>query len=173
MKLATAIIRTILLALIGGLLWLVLFGITACEILKHKRTAVTDSTSTHRVDTVRLLVKDSGSKSEATWFREILNYLPQGHDTVINHTTVPVNNYYPAQIIREGGTFTKDEYLHLVDSMNAHKSDTTHVAASIETKDKSVKFMTPIQIILIVLGCLLVFEGLKWVKKNIGLKPKL
>lgn len=164
----------ILLGIIAVLLfWLLLFSFTGCEVLKHKRTSLTDSTSIHRVDTVRVTVKDSGSKSEATWFREILNYLPQGHDTVINHTTVPVNNYYPAQIIREGGSFSRADFLHMTDSMNSHRTDTTHVAAAIETKDKSVKVLNMWQIIGLMLGCLLVFEGLKWIKNHVGIKPKI
>lgn len=154
-------------------LFLLLISLASCEVLKHKRTSLTDSTSIHRVDTVRITTKDSGSKSEATWFREILNYLPQGHDTVINHTTVPVNNYYPAQIIREGGSMTREDFLHMTDSMNAHRVDTTHVAAAIETKDKSVKVLNMWQIIGLMLGCLIVFELLKWVKNNVGIKPKI
>lgn len=172
-KTRNSIINIILLSLIGGLIWLLLFGMVGCEVLKHKRSSAVDSTSSHRIDTVRLLVKDSGSKTDATWYREILSYLPQGRDTTINNTTVPVNNYYPTKVIREGGTFSREDYLHLVDSMNAHKSDSTHVAAVVETKDKSVKVLNMWQIIGLMLGCLLVFEGLKWVKNNVGIKKKL
>lgn len=133
-------------------LFLLLISLASCEVLKHKRTSLTDSTSIHRVDTVRITTKDSGSKSEATWFREILNYLPQGHDTVINHTTVPVNNYYPSQIIREGGSMTREDFLHMTDSMNAHRVDTTHVAAVVETKDKKTTVMPWWSLVLIAIG---------------------
>lgn len=157
-------------AIIGLLLWLVLFGIVGCEVLKSKRATSTDSTRVNRIDTVRLLVRDSGSKTDATWYREILSYLPKGRDTVINNTTVPVNTYYPTQVIREGGTFTREEYLHLMDSMNATKSDSTSLKQQIEVKDKSAKVLNMWQIIGLMLGCLLVFEGLKWVKNNVGFK---
>lgn len=159
MKQAATIILGII---IVAMLWLLLFSFTGCEVLKHKRTSLTDSTSIHRVDTVRIITKDSGSKSEATWFREILNYLPPGHDTVINHTTVPVNNYYPSQIIREGGTMTKEEWLHMTDSMNAHRVDTTHVAAVVETKDKKTTFMPWWSMVLIAIGGFILAKVVKF-----------
>lgn len=158
-------VNFLLLCLVGLLLWLFLFGITGCEILKSKRSINTDSLAVKRVDTVYVTKKDSGSKTDITWFREVLNYLPNGTDTVINNTTVPVNNYYPTQVIRERGTFSHEDYLRLVDSMSRSSRDSTQLKQTTETKSKETKVLSFWQIIAISAGVCLLFMAinkLKW-----------
>ena len=165
-------INFLLLCFIGLILWLVLFGVAGCEILKSKRSVNTDSLSVKRTDTIYVTKKDSGSKTDITWFREVLNYLPNGTDTVINNTTVPVNNYYPTQVIREGGTFSREDYLRLVDSMSRSKTDSTSLKQNIETKSKETKVLSFWQIIGLSAGVCLVFlviSKLKW-RSPISLK---
>ena len=158
-------INFLLLCLVGLILWLVLFGVAGCEILKSKRSVNTDSVAVRLTDTVYVTKKDSGSKTDITWFREVLNYLPNGTDTVINNTTVPVNNYYPTQVIREGGTFSREDYLRLIDSMGRTNKDSTSLKQTIETKSKETKVLSFWQIIAISAGVCLLFMAinkLKW-----------
>ena len=149
------IINAILFAFVGLLLWLILFSIAGCEVLKGKKSINTDSLAVKRVDTIYVAKKDSGSKTEGTWFREIINY--PGRDTVINNTTVPVNNYYPTQVIREGGTFSHEDYLRLVDSMSRTNKDSTSLKQTVETKSKETKVLGFWQIIGLSAGVCLVF----------------
>ena len=152
---ARTIINAILLAFVGLLLFLIFFAILpGCEVLKGKRSVNTDSLVVKRTDTLYLTKKDSGSKTDMTWFREITDF---GRDTVINNTTVPVNNYYPTRIIREGGSFTKEDYLRLVDSMSRSSKDSTLLKQNVETKSKETKVLSFWQIVGICAGVGLVF----------------
>ena len=126
--------------LLAGLLWVCLNSCALLDIThKTKRTEKIDSISIHKVDTTHVTNNYFQNHSDSSWWREIINLIPKVKDTTINNTTVPVNNYYPAQIIREGGTLTKNDIARLIDSMNRAKSDTTHISAQINSKDKESK----------------------------------
>lgn len=138
----------------------ILFNFTSCEVFKTRHSARTDSVAVNKVDSSRLTKTDAGNRSDSSWWREIINFLPKpisGHDTVINNTTVPVNNYYPAQIIREGGTISKEDWLRMMDSVNKSKVDSTHITASVDDKTKTVKILGFWQIVAIAGGVGLIF----------------
>lgn len=130
------------------------FVFTSCEVLKTKRNLKTDSLAVSRVDSTRVTKSDAGTRNDSTWWREVINLFPrtQSGDTVINNTTVPVYNYYPAQIIREGGSISKEDWLRMTDSVNKVKADSTRVNKVEETKSKETKVLGVGQIIAIALG---------------------
>lgn len=121
---------------------LIFFVLTGCEILKGKRRVSTDSIAVKKVDSTVTHKFEISDKRDSTWWREVINFLPKGHDTTINNTTVPVNNYYPAQIIREGGSFSREDMMRILDSANKNKVDTTSLIKSEETKSKETKALT-------------------------------
>ncbi len=138
--------------LLLALLCMVAF-FTSCEVLKTKRRVATDSTSVKTIDTTHKATVDAGRKGDSTWWKETI-YL--SHDTNIYHntTTVPVNNYYPTQIVREGGTVSKEEWLRMLDSVNAVKKDTVSVQKVEETKDKK-SGVSPMLLFFVGMGFLL------------------
>lgn len=127
----------------------------SCEVLKTRRTARTDSIAVNKVDSSRLSKTDIGKKTDSTWWRETINFLPK--DTIINNTTVPVNNYYPTQIIREGGTVSREDWLKMIDSVNKSKVDSTSKVVALDEKTKTIKVLGFWQIVAIAAGVGLIF----------------
>lgn len=164
------ITKLIVFYVIGVLLVLLLSLLfSSCEVLKRKRSVTTDSVAVRKVDSTVTHKFEVTDKRDSTWWREIVNF---NRDTTINNFTTPINNYYPAQIIREGGTFSRDEMLRIVDSANKNKSDSTHVATVTTDKSKEIKVLSFWQMVGIVAGVILAFEVLKFAKNkvHIGLK---
>jgi hypothetical protein len=116
------------------LLILTLFTFCSCKLLHSKQTKKNQSVSSTKADSTKLVRKDSGSTTQANWTREIINFPVPGRDTNIYHFSTPVNNYYPSQIIHETGSFSRDEWYRLIDSMNKKRLDT---AATVHTESKS------------------------------------
>lgn len=149
--------RWIFILLLALLVAMVVFFSSGCEVLKTKRTARTDSTSVVKTDSTSVKKMDAGNKTDSTWWREIINFLPKGKDTVINNTTVPVYNYYPAQIIREGGRVSKEEWQRYMDSVNRARADSTTKTVQEETKIKETKVLSFWQIVGIAAGVGFIF----------------
>jgi hypothetical protein len=125
-------------------------------VFKHSKTDKNSLLVSSKTDSTNLNKTDSGSKTKTDWYKETINFLP-GRDTNVYHfnTTTPVNNYYPAQIIREGGSMTRDEWLRITDSMNRRKTDTTaNVQSKSETTTKVKVLSSAFQIVGL---CALVF----------------
>lgn len=147
-------------AIIIGLLLVLLFS--SCTITRKSQKASSDSTNVSKVDSSYLKKTDQGNKSDSTWWKEIINFFPK--DTVINNTTVPVYNYYPSQIIREGGTFNREEWERKFDSLGKSKSDTTTVSKTAESKSKETKVLNIWQTIGLCIGVFIVLTLLSKIK---------
>lgn len=169
MKFETAM-KLLFAMMIVILILLVMMGISSCTWARKAQSSRSDSTVVHRVDTVHVVKEDNNRKTDSSWWREIINLLPQPQDkdTIINNTMVPVNNYYPAQLIREGGTLTKEEFQRIVDSMAASKKDTTTVSNNSSSSDTKVKVLSMWQIIGLAAGVCFLMIVLS--KLKIGLK---
>jgi hypothetical protein len=151
---------------IGFVLFIVLICLlSSCEVLKTKRRVATDSISVTKIDSTILKKLEALNKRDCTYYKETILF---GRDTTINNFTTPVNNYYPTQVIRESGTFSREDYLRITDSMNRVKSDTTSVSKVEESKSKEIKVLGFWQILAIAAGVGFVFFILG--KLKIGFK---
>ncbi len=137
----------------------------SCQVLKTKRRVATDSISVSKIDSTILKKLEALNKRDCTYLKETIFF---GRDTNIFNNTTPVNNYYPTQLIRESGTFSREDYLRITDSMNKSKSDTTSVSKVEESKSKEIKVLGFWQILAIAAGVGFVFFILG--KLKIGFK---
>lgn len=159
--LAVYVIAIIIGLLVIGLLF------SSCTVTRKSQKTSSDSTSVSKVDSSSLKKSDTGNKSDSTWWKEIINFLPQGRDTVINNTTVPVYNYYPSQIIREGGTFKKEDWQKYTDSVTRAKMDSLQVKNSSSKEETKKKAGIPL---LLQIGLLLAgFEVFKLITRNFSI----
>jgi len=126
----------------------------SCEVLKTKRRVATDSVSISKLDSTLLKKLEALNKRDCTYLKETIYF---GRDTTINNFSNPTNVYYPTQVIRESGTFSREDYLRITDSMNKMKSDTTAVNKVEESKSKETKVLGFWQIVAIAAGVGLVF----------------
>ena len=157
-----------------SLLGILVIGVQSCEVLKTKRRVATDSVSISKLDSTILKKLEALNKKDCTYYKETILF---GRDTTVYHnqTTIPVNNYYPTQIIRESGTFSREDYLRLTDSMNKQKADTTTVSKVEETKDKksgispTFMFFTGLGVLLLLaaIGFILIYRLTSFVKTKI------
>lgn len=106
------------------------------------------------------------NRKDCTYHRETI-YFGKG-DTTINNVTTPIHNYYPTQIVRESGSFSREDYLRITDSLNRAKTDSTKVNTQEESKSKETKVLGFWQILGIAMGAGLFFFLLG--KLKIGLK---
>lgn len=162
------IFQILFILLLAAILSVTLFFISGCEVLKKKYQRTSDSTAVKKVDSVYVTKVEDGKRYDSSWWREIINLLPKGSDTIISNTTVPVNNYYPAQIIREGGTITKEWLQRYMDSVVLSKKDTATVRAVEVSKSKETKVFNIWQIIGLAAGVSLVIVLLS--KLKIGIR---
>lgn len=143
-------------------------ALTSCEVLKSKRSATKDSTSVSRVDTSRVIKNEIVNRFDSSWWREIINFLPQsGGDTTIVVRPNIYNQPTPVQIIREGGSISQEFLKRYMDSLNASRKDTTSVRSAEETKSKETKVLSMWQIIGICAGVCLVMIVLSRVRVGI------
>lgn len=164
--------------MLKGLLIVLPLLLFSCNVTRHNKSSVktkdtkNDSTNVSRVDSGRVTKNESAIKTNAEWWREILEYAKP--DTVEN-TLQPINHYYPVKIIREGGTMqTQATYINYdsifkakVDSMNRANSHTE----TITTQDnKTTKTTFGLQLILFILGCLVGYEFLRFIVNKFLLK---
>jgi len=126
----------------------------SCEVLKTKRRVATDSVSVSKIDSTILKKLEALNKRDCTYYKETVFF---GRDTNVFHTSNPTNVYYPTQVIRESGTFSREDYLRITDSMNRAKSDTTSVSKVEESKSKETKVLGFWQIFAIAAGVGFVF----------------
>lgn len=140
-----------ILAIILGLLIIGVF-FSSCTLTKKSQKASSDLTSVSKSDSTSLKKSDTGNKLDSTWWKEIINFFPK--DTVINNTTVPVYNYYPSQIIREGGSIKKEDWQNYYDSLNEARKDSTRNVESTSKTESKTKVGIPLlfQIGLLLIG---------------------
>lgn len=83
----------------GVILVVAVFALSlpSCEVLKTKRRAASDSTAVHTIDSSRVIRTDAGSKSDSTWWREIINFMPRD-STYIEKTNTLKPVYYTQPI---------------------------------------------------------------------------
>ncbi len=140
------------------LAFILLVCFSSCEVLKSKRSAQTDSISIRKVDSTVTHKFEVTAKQDSTWWREIINFRQDPKDTTI----VLRPNYYnssPIQIIREGGSFSREDMLRIADSTSRAQRDTTRVTTATEEKGKETKVMTQWYIwAIIVLGALVALQ---------------
>lgn len=151
-------LRWIFILLIVLLILIVAVFASGCNVLKSKQSSRSDSTTVAKNDSAHLKKADIAKRSDSSWWKETIYY---GRDTTIYNstTTVPVNNYYPTQVIREGGTFSKDEMMRLLDSAGRSKTDSTSVKTAEESKSKKTTMPLLLQVALLLVG----FEIVKFV----------
>jgi hypothetical protein len=146
--------------IVGIILLLALAALcSSCEVLKTKRRVTTDSTSVSKLDSTILKKLEALNRKDCTYYKETILF---GRDTTINNITTPIHNYYPTQVIREGGTFSREDYLKLTDSMSRQKADSTTVDKVEETKDKKSGLSTTLMF-FIGLGVLLLFAAIGFI----------
>ena len=109
---------------------------SSCTVLKKRHSTSKDRTQMTNIDTGQVRRNITTGKDSSAWWREVINF---GRDTTIYHntTTVPVNNYYPTQIIREGGTQKIETTQINYDSIWSKRMDSLTVRMA--TKDNSTK----------------------------------
>ena len=139
--------QILFLLLIAAIGTMILFFASGCTVLKKRQSSSRDSVAVKTSDSTSVKKSETGSKYDSTWWREIISFLPKGGDSIINNTTVPVNNYYPSQIIREGGTISKEWLQRYMDSVNASKKDTTSVTSQQQSSSTERKILSFWQII--------------------------
>lgn len=134
-------------AAVGFILFVALLAIFlgGCQVLKKKSSVVKDSAVVNRVDSGNVRKTETTAKDSLAWWREIVNFLPQ-RDTVINNVTTPVTNYYPSQIIREGGVRTSEVKQVNYDSLWNNRLDSLVARFAATDKSKETKFLTQFQI---------------------------
>lgn len=124
------------------ILFLLLIGcsilFSSCTLTRKVRQTTKDSVQVSKIDTGRVTINTDTKKDSSAWWREIISFLPKGRDTIINNTTIPVNNYYPSQIIREGGTAKSESKVINYDSIWNNRMDS--LVARLTTKQSDAKF---------------------------------
>jgi len=95
--------KLIAIVFLTTILVMFLASLGGCEVLKGKRSSKVDSVYVSRTDTIHLVKTETSNKSDSSWWREVISFMPKGGDTTLIRTTVPVNNYYPTQIFLMGG----------------------------------------------------------------------
>lgn len=144
-----------------------LLFLSSCEVFKFTRTKKDVAIAASKTDSTSLHKKDTGFSNSGQWTREIINFTTPGRDTNIYHFTTPVNNYYPAQIIREQASFDQKGWLSLMDSINKIKKDTTATDKT-ETKTKTkTKVLTLDWLITVGLLASILFTNLLQLKRKV------
>lgn len=128
---------------------------SSCQVLKKKRETGIDSTRIAKIDSGSVKKNEVTTKTDAEWWREIINFMPK--DTIINNVTTPVSNYYPTQYIREGGTVKQETKAINYDSLWNSKMDSLVYKLSQTEKSKETKVLGFWQILAIAGGVGLIF----------------
>lgn len=143
------------------------FLFSSCEVFKFTRTKKDIAISASKTDTSNLHKKDTGFSNSGQWTREIINFTTPGRDTNIYHFTTPVNNYYPAQIIKEQASFDQKGWLVLIDSMNRSKRDTMATDKTVSETKKENKLFSTDWLITAGLLVFLIFTNLLKLKSKV------
>lgn len=148
---------------------LVFMFVSGCQVTKLRKEKNTDSTSVRTQDSTHLKKEEVGKRTDSTWWWEKITFaLANKKDSPVNNITVPVNNYYPIEVIRGGGTLSKQELQRILDSMAQSKKDTTTVSSSSSESSSKTKVLNMLQLIGIGIGISIVTAVLSRLK--IGFK---
>jgi hypothetical protein len=129
------------------LIFVILTGLSSCQVLKGKRVVTSDSTKVSRVDSGTVRVNTNDKKDSLAWWREILNF---SRDTTI--VTPGVTNVYPTSYIREGGVQVIKEKETNYDSLWNNRLDSLSMRFSELSKSKETEVATQ-WYIWVILGC--------------------
>ena len=111
---------------------------SSCQVLKGKYESKRDSSVTHKSDSGKVELRQVEKKDSSVYWRDIIDLIHK--DTIINN--VPVTNYYPTRIIREGGTQVKTEREVNYDSLWNNRLDSLSLRFAESSKSKETKVLT-------------------------------
>lgn len=132
---------------------LVFMFVSGCQVTKLRKEKRSDSTTVSRQDSTHLKKEEVGKKTDSTWWWEKITFaLANKKDSPVNNIMVPVNNYYPVEYMRGGGTLSKEELKRILDSMAQSKKDTTTVSISNSESSSKTKVLNMWQLIGIGIG---------------------
>lgn len=147
---AAPVLLGLLLALMAVIF--MIFLLQSCEVIKGKRTTVSDTTAVQKKDSGAIKTSTGTDTKQSEWWKETVIF-PPGKDCTINnyYTTNP-----PAIIIREGGTAQQQSTFFNYDSAWLSKIDSLAASQKTTEKTKETTVLSPWQIIAISIGACLV-----------------
>lgn len=128
--------------ILAALIWLLLFSLTGCRLIKERKTDSTiktsDSANVKKQTESSNKVDTSKSKSETTYLKETYIYPPR--DTIIN-------NYYPSSpsvYIRESGAKKEEVNNYNYDQRLKEVTDSMRIASLQERVNEQTKSKTKV-----------------------------
>ena len=147
---ATPVLLGLLLTLMAVIF--MIFLLQSCEVIKGKRTTVSDTTAVQKKDSGAVKTNTGTETKQSEWWKETVIFPPAKDCTINNY----FNNSYPAIIIKEGGNAQQQSTFYNYDSAWQKKLDSLAASQKTTEKTKDTTLLTPWQIIAISIGACLV-----------------